>query len=366
MPTASPRHTSDARRAIRGSTSRPWRGVLRCPNVPGPGLRASAEAATGSSRGGSSPGRAARGPRGPVVRGETAVRAATGRLRLPRGSVSRGVGRDAAPEPDRTGPGSSAPSTTRAGRATALAPTRPALPPVAVPGPASAAGGVSTGCSAGGSAGCAGVGCAGVGCAAADGAGASVAGGSCAAGGAGGGGGAAGGAGVGGGAGAGASRTGSSVSGSTYVSPSPARTPRCTYGTPCSGSPEEPPWATGSPSATSSPRRTSSVPRWVSDARWPSGVVTVTVSPWVGTCPAKVTSPAAGARTLRPASSATSIPRCCPPAYGSSPTANERRTGPSAGHVQAAAPPVSHSAHAPSAIEQSASRVARGANMARP
>lgn len=68
------------------------------------------------------------------------------------------------------------------------------------------------------------------------------------------------------GGGVGAARGGRSESGSTYVSPSPTRIPRWTYGTSCSGTPEGPGSATGSPSATMSPRPTISVPRCVSDA----------------------------------------------------------------------------------------------------
>jgi hypothetical protein len=131
------------------------------------------------------------------------------------------------------------------------------------------------------------------------------------------------GAGAGTGAGAGGSapagggvgtRDGRSESGSTYVSSEPKRTPKWTYGTSCSGSPDGPLSAIGSPSLTSSPRPTSNCPRWVSDALCPLGVTMVTVVPWVGTWPANETSPDAGARTARAPSSAMSRPRCCPPA----------------------------------------------------
>ena len=115
---------------------------------------------------------------------------------------------------------------------------------------------------------------------------------------AGGGGGAASGIGAGGAAGAGgglvAPRGGSKDSGSTYVSSSPTRTPRWTYGTSCSGSPVGPGSAMASPSATRPPRFTSNVPRWVSDALYPSFVAIVTVRPLVGTCPANVISPVDG------------------------------------------------------------------------
>ena len=81
-----------------------------------------------------------------------------------------------------------------------------------------------------------------------------------------GGGGAAAGGGVAGGAtgaggGLGALRGGSSSSGSTYVSASPTRMPRCTYGVACSGSPVGPASAMGSPSRTDAPFLTRSVPR---------------------------------------------------------------------------------------------------------
>lgn len=83
--------------------------------------------------------------------------------------------------------------------------------------------------------------------------------------------------------GKGVSRAGSNVSGSTYVSLAPARTPRWTYGTVCSASPDTPLSATTSPSSTCAPRRTSNGPTCVSDALCPSAVVMVTVKPCVGT-----------------------------------------------------------------------------------
>ncbi len=61
------------------------------------------------------------------------------------------------------------------------------------------------------------------------------------------------------------------------------------YGTSCSGVPDGPGSAIGSPSETETPRSTSSVPRWVSEALCPPAVAIVIVSPWVGTVPAKVT-----------------------------------------------------------------------------
>ena len=133
-----------------------------------------------------------------------------------------------------------------------------------------------------------------------------------------GGGGAASGTGAGGAAGAGgglvAARGGSKDSGSTYVSSSPTRTPRWTYGIACSSSPVGPDSARASPSPTRPPRFTSNVPRWVSDALYPSFVAIVTVKPWVGTCPANVIAPVIGANTRRASPRAMSTPRCCPPA----------------------------------------------------
>jgi len=79
----------------------------------------------------------------------------------------------------------------------------------------------------------------------------------------------AGGAGAGGaagvGGGMGTARGGSRDSGSTYVSSSPARMPRCTYGTSCSETPVGPASASGDPSATRSPRLTRIGPRWVKE-----------------------------------------------------------------------------------------------------
>src|SRR5581483_11853047 len=94
------------------------------------------------------------------------------------------------------------------------------------------------------------------------------------------------------------------------------RMPRCTYGTATSGVPLAPAVPTAAASATVVPSATEIDPRCVSVTAKPSAVVIVTVSPDPGTNPANVTTPAAGARTVSPGSAATSIPRCCPPAYG--------------------------------------------------
>jgi len=58
-------------------------------------------------------------------------------------------------------------------------------------------------------------------------------------------------------------------------------------------------------------------PRCVSVTEYPSGVSIVTDLPLVGTVPAKLTLPAAGALTVSPTASAPmSMPRCWPDAYG--------------------------------------------------
>jgi hypothetical protein len=64
----------------------------------------------------------------------------------------------------------------------------------------------------------------------------------------------------------------------------------------------------------------------------------VTLMPEVGTVPANVTVPAAGATTGASAAAPMSIPRCCPAAYGCAGSkTNGWSTGPSAGQVQAPA-----------------------------
>jgi len=127
------------------------------------------------------------------------------------------------------------------------------------------------------------------------------------------------GAGVGAGAGTvaagGAGRAGSNPRGSTYPSASALRRmPRWTLGTSCSGSPLEPMSPTTAPSATVSPFATPTEPRWTSVTEYPSAVEIVTPRPCVGTEPAKVTVPDAGARTDDPSGPPMSTPRCWPPA----------------------------------------------------
>jgi len=90
--------------------------------------------------------------------------------------------------------------------------------------------------------------------------------------------------------------------------------PRWTWGSVTSGSVLGPIVPTPSPSATVAPFFTTNEPRCVSVTDQPSGVSIVTDLPLVGTVPANVTMPPAGARTVDPTSPATSIPRCCPAA----------------------------------------------------
>ena len=114
-----------------------------------------------------------------------------------------------------------------------------------------------------------------------------------------------------GGGAAGTVRAGSNPSGSTYPSSSSARRmPRWTVGTGCSGVPLQPIVPTASPSATEAPFATSIVPRWTSVTAYPSPVRIVTPRPWVGSDPANVTAPEAGARIGEPSGPATSTPRC--------------------------------------------------------
>jgi hypothetical protein len=74
---------------------------------------------------------------------------------------------------------------------------------------------------------------------------------------------------------------------------------------------------TATPSPTLAPFATLIDPRCVRVTEYPSAVWIVSELPLVGTYPAKLTVPAAGAETLSPAASAPmSMPRCCPAAYG--------------------------------------------------
>jgi hypothetical protein len=89
-----------------------------------------------------------------------------------------------------------------------------------------------------------------------------------------------------------------------------------------------------SPSVTPALRATFSEPRWRSVAEYPSGVAIASVLPPVGTVPANVTVPLAGATTGVPGSAPMSMPRWRPPAYGSEPKLNPRKTGPCTGQAQ--------------------------------
>jgi hypothetical protein len=71
---------------------------------------------------------------------------------------------------------------------------------------------------------------------------------------------------------------------------------------------------TGLPSPTLAPFVTPTEPRCVSVTEYPSPVAMVTLRPLVGTLPANVTVPDAGAATVAPLSAPMSMPRCCPPA----------------------------------------------------
>jgi hypothetical protein len=114
--------------------------------------------------------------------------------------------------------------------------------------------------------------------------------------------------------------------------------PRWTYGPDTSGVPVGPAAPTTAPSAIAAPSATTIEPRCVSVTASPSGVVIVTLSPELGTVPANVTVPAAGATTGSPWPAPMSTPRCSPAEYGCAGSkTNGCRTGPLTGHVQARA-----------------------------
>jgi hypothetical protein len=69
----------------------------------------------------------------------------------------------------------------------------------------------------------------------------------------------------------------------------------------------------------------------------PSGVLIVTVRPWVGSQPANEITPPAGAGTSAPEAPPTSMPVWPCSWYSSPPNENPRSTGPSAGQVHAPA-----------------------------
>jgi hypothetical protein len=114
--------------------------------------------------------------------------------------------------------------------------------------------------------------------------------------------------------------------------------PRWTCGSLTPGSSLGPIVPTPSPSATVAPFVTAIEPRCVSVTDQPSAVSIVTHLPFVGTLPAKETTPVAGARTTAPGVPATSIPRCWSAAFGNiRSNENAWSTTPSTGHVHALA-----------------------------
>src|SRR5215211_4019875 len=92
---------------------------------------------------------------------------------------------------------------------------------------------------------------------------------------------------------------------------------------------------TVAPSATDVPAATAAEPRCRRVTDHPSGVRIVTARPCVGTLPTNDTTPPEGAATDAPDEAATSMPRCCPSAYGLPPNTNGRTSAPSTGQVQA-------------------------------
>ncbi len=133
-------------------------------------------------------------------------------------------------------------------------------------------------------------------------------------------------------------RAGRKRSGSRYpLGSSVRRTPRCTYGVARAPLPGDPTVPTCAPSATVRPRARAIEPRWTSVTEYPSSVTIVTARPYLGTEPANEIVPARDATTGSPGAPPTAIPRCWPPAYGSSPSWKRWRTGPDAGQVHAPA-----------------------------
>jgi len=97
--------------------------------------------------------------------------------------------------------------------------------------------------------------------------------------------------------------------------------------------------ATTSPSLTAAPIGTAIEPRCVSVTEYPPVVSIVRLSPLVGTKPAKLTVPLAGATTASPGALAPmSMPRCWPASYGCvSSYRNGWSTGPWTGQLHALA-----------------------------
>src|SRR5216683_30006 len=106
------------------------------------------------------------------------------------------------------------------------------------------------------------------------------------------------------------------------------------------------------------PSETEIEPRCVSVTAYPSAVVIVRLLPEVGTVPANVTVPAAGATTTTPAAAPTSMPRCWPGAYGCAGSrTNGWTTGPLTGQVQA--PAAGARTSAPATAASRARRIGR-------
>jgi hypothetical protein len=111
-----------------------------------------------------------------------------------------------------------------------------------------------------------------------------------------------------------------------------------TYGVSCVDVPLGPIVPTTAPSATLALFATAIEPRCVSVTEYPSAVWIVSDAPFVGTVPAKLTVPPAGATTGAPAAAPMSMPRCSPAAYGCAGSKEKRwSTGPCAGQLHAPA-----------------------------
>jgi hypothetical protein len=95
---------------------------------------------------------------------------------------------------------------------------------------------------------------------------------------------------------------------------------------------------TAAPSSTFAFRATTIEPRCVRLTARPDAVSIVIVFPFVGTVPAKLTTPDAGASTGAPSPAPIAMPRCWPAAYGCDRSKEKVcKTGPSTGHVHAPA-----------------------------
>jgi hypothetical protein len=97
-----------------------------------------------------------------------------------------------------------------------------------------------------------------------------------------------------------------------------------------------------------------------------SPVAIVTVRPFAGIDPAKVTVPDTGARNAAALPNPMSMPRCWPAAYASPLTENPRSTGPSAGQAHADTGEHAASAQTNAPPRHASHLVALEANMQRP